>query len=158
MACEELKNDLATILDVRVENLVETLTVLLSKLNGTGVEMDEETDAVEERSRSISAAAVAAAVTAAAVSATAVLAAVEAAVVSASAAAAAVTASSLLQPPPPVIYTTRTRPKLLEMVELDKDAFKVLDKYGKPRSDAAARMCKCRAVNEFVNTILGDYF
>jgi hypothetical protein len=44
------------------------------------------------------------------------------------------------------------------MVELDKDAFKVLDKYGKPRSDAAAYMGKCRAVNEFVNTILGDYF
>jgi hypothetical protein len=44
------------------------------------------------------------------------------------------------------------------MVELDVDAFKVEGKYGKPRSDAAARMGKCRAVNEFVNTILGDYF
>jgi hypothetical protein len=38
MAGEELKNDLATILDVRAENLVETLTALLSELNDTGVE------------------------------------------------------------------------------------------------------------------------
>jgi hypothetical protein len=44
------------------------------------------------------------------------------------------------------------------MVELDKDAFKVVDRNGKPSSDAAARMGKCRAVNEFVNTILGNYF
>jgi hypothetical protein len=44
------------------------------------------------------------------------------------------------------------------MVELDKDAFKVVDKNGKLRSDAAARMGKCRAFNEFVNTILGNYF
>jgi hypothetical protein len=166
MAGEELKNDLVSILDVRAENLVETLTALLSKLNDTGVEMDESltvdsaTDAAEELSGSISAAAVAAAevaaaaVAAAAVSATAVLAAAEAAVVLATAAAAAVTASSLLQPPSPVVYTTRAQPKPFEMVELDKDAFKVLDKYGKPRSDAAA----CRAVNKFVNTILGDYF
>jgi hypothetical protein len=39
------------------------------------------------------------------------------------------------------------------MIELDEDAFKVEAKYGKIRSDAAARMGKCRAVNEFVNTI-----
>jgi hypothetical protein len=44
------------------------------------------------------------------------------------------------------------------MIELDKDAFKVEDKYGKLRSDAAARMGKCKAVNEFVNTILGETF
>ena len=31
-------------------------------------------------------------------------------------------------------------------------------KFGKMRSDGAAKMGKCRAVNEFVNTILGDYF
>jgi hypothetical protein len=68
MAGDELKNDVATILDVRSENLVETLTILLCKLNDTGVAMDEsltvesETDAAE-----------AAAVSAAAVSATAVL-------------------------------------------------------------------------------------
>jgi hypothetical protein len=44
------------------------------------------------------------------------------------------------------------------MVELDLDAFKVVDKNGMLRSDAATRMGKCRAVNEFVNTILGNYF
>jgi hypothetical protein len=44
------------------------------------------------------------------------------------------------------------------MIESDKDAFKVEEIYGKLRSDAAARMGKCRAVNEFVNTILGKYF
>jgi hypothetical protein len=44
------------------------------------------------------------------------------------------------------------------MIELDEDAFKVEDKYGKIKSDAAAKMGKCRAVNEFVNTILGDSF
>jgi hypothetical protein len=41
MAGYELKNDLATILDVRAENLVETQTFLLNKLNDTGVAMDE---------------------------------------------------------------------------------------------------------------------
>jgi hypothetical protein len=35
---------------------------------------------------------------------------------------------------------------------------KLKKKYGKIRSDAAARMGKCRAVNEFVGTILGDSF
>jgi hypothetical protein len=44
------------------------------------------------------------------------------------------------------------------MIELDEDAFKVEDKYGNLRSDAAARIGKCRAVNEFVNTNLGDSF
>jgi hypothetical protein len=44
------------------------------------------------------------------------------------------------------------------MIKLDEDAFKVRAKYGKIRSDAAARMGKCRAVNELVNTILGKYF
>jgi hypothetical protein len=41
---------------------------------------------------------------------------------------------------------------------LDKDAFKVGGKYGKVRSDGAATMGRCRAVNEFVNIILGKYF
>jgi hypothetical protein len=41
MAGDELKNDLATILDVRSENLAETMTILLCKLNDTGVAMDE---------------------------------------------------------------------------------------------------------------------
>jgi hypothetical protein len=36
MAGDELKNDLATILNVRSENLVETLTILLCNLNGGG--------------------------------------------------------------------------------------------------------------------------
>jgi hypothetical protein len=36
MAGDELKNDLATILDARSENLVETITILLRKLNETG--------------------------------------------------------------------------------------------------------------------------
>jgi hypothetical protein len=67
-------------------------------------------------------------------------------------AAAAVTAAELLQPPP-VVYTNFTRPAPFEMIELDQDAFKLEDKYGKLRSDAAARMGKCRTVNEFVNTI-----
>jgi hypothetical protein len=107
------------------------------------------------------------AVETAAVSATAVLIAAEAEAVTAvavvtatkvSAAAAAVTAAELLQPAPLVLYTNRTRPKPFEMIELDEEAFKVEDKYGKIRSDAAARMGKCRAVNEFVNTILGDSF
>jgi hypothetical protein len=40
MAGDELNNDLATILDVRAENLVETMTFLLSKLNDTGVAMN----------------------------------------------------------------------------------------------------------------------
>jgi ribosomal protein L12E/L44/L45/RPP1/RPP2 len=72
MTGEELKNDLATILDVRTENLVETLTVLLSKLNDTGVELNESltlgsaTDAAEAPSGAISATAVAAAAIAAA--------------------------------------------------------------------------------------------
>jgi hypothetical protein len=79
LAGDELKNDLATILDVRAENLVEIMTFLLSKLNDTGVAMDEsltvasDTDAAET----------AAAVEAAAVSATAVLIAAEAAAVTA---------------------------------------------------------------------------
>jgi hypothetical protein len=59
-----------------LENLVETLTSLLSKLNDTGVEMDEsisvgsETDAEEVSGSIYSAAVVAAKVAAAAVSAT----------------------------------------------------------------------------------------
>jgi hypothetical protein len=44
------------------------------------------------------------------------------------------------------------------MIELDEDAFKVEEKFGNLRSDAAARMGKCRAVHEFVNTISGDSF
>jgi hypothetical protein len=158
MAGDELKNDLATILDVRSENLVETMTMLLSKLNDTGVVMDESLT-VESETAAAEAASVAA------VSATAVLVAAEAAAVSAAAvvtaaevsAAAAVTAAELLQPTP-VVYTNFTRPAPFEMIELDEDAFKVEAKYGKLRSDAAATMGKCRAVNEFVNTILGDSF
>jgi hypothetical protein len=72
-------------------------------------------------------------------------------------AAAAVTAAELLQPLP-VVYTNFTRPAPFEMIELDQDAFKVEDKYSKLRSDAAARMGKCRAANEFVKTILGESF
>jgi hypothetical protein len=53
-------------------------------------------------------------------------------------------------------YTNFTSPAPFEMIELDEDAFKVGGKYGKLRSDAAARMGNCRAVNEFVHTILGD--
>jgi hypothetical protein len=70
---------------------------------------------------------------------------------------AAVTAAELLQPPP-VVYTNFTRPAPFEMIELDKDAFKVGCKYGKVRSDGAATMGTCRAVNEFVNITLGKYF
>jgi hypothetical protein len=56
MAGDELENDLATILDIRSENLVETMTILLSKLNDSGVAIDEyltvesETAAAEARS------------------------------------------------------------------------------------------------------------
>ena len=189
MAGDELKNDLATILDVRSENLVETMTILLCKLNDTGVSMDEsltvesETAAAEaaaaasaEASAAVSAAAAASAaasLASAAVSAADVLeaAAVTVAEISAAAAAtvaslvtaaevsaeAAVTAAELLQPPP-VVYSAFTRPLPFEMIELNEDAFKVGGKYGKIRSDAAAKMGKYRAVNEFVNLILGDYF
>jgi hypothetical protein len=108
----------------------------------------------------------AAAASAAAVSATAVLVAAEAAAVSVAAvvtatevsAAAAVAAAELLHPPPPVVYTNFTRPAPFEMIELDEEAFKVEDKYGKIKSDGAARMGKCRAVNMFIKTILGKYF
>jgi hypothetical protein len=72
-------------------------------------------------------------------------------------AAGAVTAAEILQPSP-VVYTNFTRPASFEMIGLDEDAFKVEEKYGNLRSDAAARMGKCRAVNEFVITILGDSF
>jgi hypothetical protein len=68
-------------------------------------------------------------------------------------AAEAVTAAEILQPPP-VAYTNFTRPAPFEMIELDEEAFKVEDKYGKIKSDGAARMGKCRAVNMFVETIL----
>jgi hypothetical protein len=144
MAGDELKNDLATILDVRSENLVETLTILLGKLNETGVAMDEslEVDLATQSAET-------AAASAAAVSATAVLLAAGAAAVSAAAvvtAATAVTAAELLHPPPPLVYTNFTRPAPFETIELDEDAFKVEAKYGKIRSDAAARMGKCRAV------------
>jgi hypothetical protein len=44
------------------------------------------------------------------------------------------------------------------MFEYNEDAFKVVDRYGNQRSDAAARMGKSRAVNMFVKTILGEYF
>jgi hypothetical protein len=80
MAGGELKNDLATFLDVRLENLVETMTMLLSKLNDTGVVMDESLT-VETKT----AAAEAAAASVAAVSAIAVLVAAEAAAASAAA-------------------------------------------------------------------------
>jgi hypothetical protein len=73
--------------------------------------------------------------------------------------AAPVTAAELLHPPSPVVYTNFTRPAPFEMIEYDdEDAFKVAAKFGKIRSDAAARMGKCRAVNESANTILGKYF
>jgi hypothetical protein len=171
MAGDELKNDLATILDVRSENLVETMTILLCKLNDTVVAMDESLT-VESETAAAEVAAEAAA-EAAAVSASAAVSAGEslasavasaAAVVAAAkvtaaeiSAAGAVTAAEILQPPP-VLYTKFTRPAPFEMIELDEDAFKVEGKYGKLRSDAAATMGKCRAVNEFVNTILGDSF
>jgi hypothetical protein len=93
------------------------------------------------------AAAAAEVVKAAAVAATAVATAVEAA---------AVIAAAVLQPPPPVVYSRYTRPTLL--TKFDKDAFKVNDKNGKQKSEAAARMGKNRAVNVIVNIILGDYF
>jgi hypothetical protein len=80
MAGDELKNDLATILYVKSENLVETLTILLCKLNDTGVAMDESL-IVDSATHS----AEAAAASAAAVSATSVLVAAEAAAVSAAA-------------------------------------------------------------------------
>jgi hypothetical protein len=167
MAGDELKNDLATILDVRSENLVETMTILLCKLNDTGVAMDESLT-VESETAAAEAEAVAVAVsTAAAVSAGALVAStvtsaaavVAAAVVTAAeiSAVGAVTAAYILQPPP-VAYTNFTRPQPFQMIELDQDAFKVEDKYGKIKSDAAARMGKCRAVNMFVETILGKYF
>jgi hypothetical protein len=113
MAGDELKNDLAIILDVRSENLVETLTILLCKLNDTEVAMDESLT-VDLATHS----AEAAAASAAAVSATAVLVAAEAAAVSAAAvvtaaevsASAAVTAAELLHQPPPVVYSNFTRP------------------------------------------------
>jgi hypothetical protein len=108
--------------------------------------VESETDAAEAAAVSI-AAVVASAVTSGA-----------AVVAAAEISAAAVTAAELLQPPPSVVYTTCTRPQPFEMVELDKDASKVVSKYGKLRSDAATWMGKCRAVNEFVNTILGNYF
>jgi hypothetical protein len=159
MAGDELKNDLATILDVRSENLVETMTILLCKLNDTGVAMDEsltvesESAAAEAAAAAVSAAAL---VTPAAVSAAAVVA---AAVVTAAeiSAAAAVTAAELLEPPP-VVYSNFTRPAPFEMIELDEEAFKVEEKYGTIKSDGAARMGKCGAVNMFVETILGKYF
>jgi hypothetical protein len=111
MVCDELKNDLATILNVRSENLVETLTILLCKLNDTGAAMDESLT-VDSSTHFVEAAAA----SAAAVSATAVLVAAEAATVSAAAvitaaeisAAAAVTAAEILQPPP-VVYTLISR-------------------------------------------------
>jgi len=122
MAGDELKNDLATILDVSSENLVETLTMLLSKLNDTGVVMDECLTVESE-----TAAAEVAAASAAAVSATLVLAAAEAAAASAAAVvtaaeisvAAAVTAAEVLQPPP-VVYSTFTRPAPFEMINWTK--------------------------------------
>jgi hypothetical protein len=157
MASDDLKNDLASILYVRSENLVEKLCFLLNKLNGTGVEMDEsltvgsKTDAAEAAAVSVAAVSAVAAAESAPVSAAALLA---VAGVSASAERSAV---ELLQPLP-VVYSNYTRPAPFQMIEFDKDAFKVADKYGKLRSDGAARMGKCRAVNRLVNTILGDYF
>jgi hypothetical protein len=116
------------------------MTLLLCKLNDTGVAMDESLTVESETDAAVSAAALVASAAAVAV------------------VTAAEIAAATLQPPPPVIYTTCTRPPPFEMVELDLDAFKVVDKNGKLRSDAAARIGKCRAVNEFVNTILGNYF
>ena len=106
---EELKIDLASVLEVSAENLVETLTSLLTKLNNTAP----------------SSTAVAS-----------VTPAVETAV-----------APSVA---PPVVYSNRTRPSL--NIEFDKDAFKVDD-----RSDYAARKGKNRAVNNLVQTILGEH-
>jgi hypothetical protein len=94
MAGDESKNDLATILDVRSENLVEIMTLLLSKLNDTGVATDESLTV-----QSVSAAALVVSATVAVV--------VTAAEISA---AAALSTEELLQPPPPVVYTEFTRP------------------------------------------------
>ncbi|OEU12948.1 hypothetical protein FRACYDRAFT_243200 [Fragilariopsis cylindrus CCMP1102] len=51
---------------------------------------------------------------------------------------------------PPVLYNSRTRPSSL--IEFDIDAFK-----GDDRSDFAARKGKNRAVNNLVETILGEH-
>jgi hypothetical protein len=165
MAGDELKNDLATILDVRSENLVETMTILLCKLNDTGVAMDQSlsvesaTAAAEAEAVAVSAAAEVSAGALVASAVTSAAAVVAAAVVTAAeiSAAGAVAAAEILQPPP-VAYTNVTRPAPFEMIELDEEAFKVKDKYGKIKSEGAARMGKCRAVNMFVETILGKYF
>jgi hypothetical protein len=128
----------------------------LNKLNDTGEEMEESS---QSEAVAAEAAAAAAAVAAEAVKAAAAVAAtaVEAAAVAATAVeAAAVAAAAVLQPPPPVVYSNYTRPSLI--IEFDKDAFKVNDRYGKLKSNEAARMGRSRAVNMFVNTILGEYF
>jgi hypothetical protein len=172
MVGDELKNDLATILDVRSENLVEKMIFLLNKLNECGVATD--TDAAEGAavsaaaasvaavSATVSAATVLAAVSAAAVSAAisaaAVSAAVSAATVASAEVSAAAAAAAVLQPPPPVLYTAKTRPPPSQLIEFDENTFHVLDRYGNQRSDAAARMGKSRAVNMLVKTILGYYF
>jgi hypothetical protein len=142
---------------VRSENIVETMTILLCKLNDTGVAMDEsltvesESAAAEAEAAAISAAAAVSAGALVASAVTSAAAVIAAAVVTAAeiSAAGVVTAAEILQPPP-VVYTNFTRPTPFQMVELDQDAFKVEAKYGKLRSDAAATMGKCRAVNEFV--------
>jgi hypothetical protein len=145
---------------VNAENLVETLSSLLNKLNDTGEEMDESSrsNVVAAEAAAASAAAAAEAVKAAATVAVAVevAAAVAAAAVATAVEAAAVAAAAVVQPRPPVVYSHYTRPSLV--IKFDKDAFKVKDKNGKQKSEAAARMGKSRAVNVIVNTILADYF
>ncbi|OEU12947.1 hypothetical protein FRACYDRAFT_243199 [Fragilariopsis cylindrus CCMP1102] len=110
---EELKVDLASALEVSAENLVETLTSLLIKLNNTA----PSSPAVA----SVTAASPATVETAVAPSAAS-----------------------------PVVYSNYTRPS--SPIEFDIDAFKVAD-----RSDSAARKGKSRAVNNLVQTILGEH-
>ncbi|OEU19555.1 hypothetical protein FRACYDRAFT_235613 [Fragilariopsis cylindrus CCMP1102] len=61
-----------------------------------------------------------------------------------------VAAPSPLPVAPPVLYNSRTRPAPL--IAFDKDAFKVAD-----QSDYAARKGKNRAINNLVETILGEH-
>jgi len=65
-------------------------------------------------------------------------------------------AATAAVPAPPVVYSNFTRPT--QAIEFNEDAFKVVDRNGNQRSDAAARMGKSRAVNMIVKCILGDYF
>ncbi|OEU07188.1 hypothetical protein FRACYDRAFT_251490 [Fragilariopsis cylindrus CCMP1102] len=111
---EELKVDLASALEVSAENLVETLTSLLIKLNNNTAPSSPAVASVT--------------------------------------AASPATVETALAPSAasPVIYSNYTRPS--PPIEFDIDAFKVAD-----RSDSAARKGKSRAVNNLVQTILGEH-